>query len=77
MLTRVKIGMVNFYSPTKSRSSMVKTELSQFVSRVFHGSPKALANFLIDSDNLELKEIVAIRELLEKREKELRSKDHD
>ena len=38
MLKREKIGMVNFFIPTKSRAKMVEDELSQFVSRVFHGS---------------------------------------
>jgi len=74
MLKREKIGMVNFYSPTKSRNSMVKAEFSFFLSRVFNGSIQALADFLMDSDNLELKDLQAIKQLVDKKEKELGKK---
>jgi BlaI family penicillinase repressor len=74
MLKREKIGMVNFYTPAKSRQRMIKDELSLFVSRAFHGSVPALANFLIDSNNLGQEEIQAIKELLDKKAKELGSK---
>jgi len=78
MLKCEKIGMVNFYSPTKSRKSMVTTELAAFVSQIFHGSVPELASFVIDSHNLGLKEIQTIKQLLEKKEKALEGKNnHD
>ena len=77
MLKCEKIGMVNFYTPVKSRKSMMKAELSGIASQMFQGSVPALANFLIDTNNLELKEIESIKELLNEKEKKLRSKQHD
>jgi len=67
-----KIGLVNFYTPTKSREEMVKAEMSSLVSRVFHGSSRALANYLVTSDDLSLEEIEEIKKLFEKKEAELK-----
>ena len=74
LLERKKIGLVNFYSPTRSREQMVRSEMSVLVSRIFHGSMPALANYLINSENLSLEEIETIKKLLKKRENELRKK---
>lgn len=74
MLKREKIGMVNFYSPQISRKNMVNTEFSFFLSRVFKGSVQSMANFLINSGDLDLEDIQTIKEFIEKREKELRSR---
>ncbi len=71
-LKHEKIGMVNFYAPTRSRNQMVKTELSTLVSRVFNGSVPAMANFLLDSEKLSLDEIKAIKALLTQKESELK-----
>ena len=73
MLKREKIGMVNFYTPKKSRKNMVKSEFSFFLSRVFNGSIQALADFLMDSDNLNTKDLKAIKMLVDKKEKELKA----
>jgi len=72
-----KIGMVNFYTPVKSRKSMMKAELSGIASQMFQGSVPALANFLIDTNYLGLDEIESIKELLKEKEKKLRSKQND
>jgi predicted transcriptional regulator len=74
LLKREKIGLVNFYSPVISRSQIVKTEMSSVVSRVFNGSVPAFANFLINFEELTLKEIKEIKLILDKKENELRSK---
>jgi BlaI family penicillinase repressor len=76
-LTHKKIGLVNFYTPLKSRNEMVKSELSGMISRVFHGSVPAMANSLIDSQNLSLKEIEEIKALLYQKESKIRSKGDD
>ena len=74
LLKRKKQGLVNFYKPTKSRDQMIKSEMSQLISRKFSGSIPALANYLINSENLTLKEVETIKALLDKKETELRSK---
>ncbi len=72
MLKSRKIGLVNFYTPVMSRNDIVKTEMKNMVSRVFNGSVPALANYLIDSEDLSLEEIQKIKELLNKREQRLK-----
>ncbi|NOZ74927.1 MAG: BlaI/MecI/CopY family transcriptional regulator [FCB group bacterium] len=77
MLNRKKIGLVNFYTPVVPRHLLVKTEVSTIVSRIFDGSVPALANYLIDSENLSLEEINDIKNLLDKKEQQLLGQDND
>lgn len=74
LLVPKKIGLVNFYAPTKTRVEMVERETSSLVSRIFHGSVPALANFLIDSDSLTLDEIAKIKKAISQKEKDLKGK---
>lgn len=67
-----KIGLVNFYTPVKSREDMVQVETTNLVSRIFHGSVPALANYLIDSQDLSLVEIKEIKRILAAKENELK-----
>lgn len=76
-LQREKIGSVNFFLPTNSRKKMVHAELSHFVSRIFAGSMYSLANFLLNSDDIDLDELETIKALVEKREKELKEQQDD
>ncbi len=76
MLSREKIGLVNFYSPTQPRRSLVKSEVATMISRIFKGSAPALANYLIDTENLSLEEIAAMKNLLDSKEKQLRESDN-
>jgi BlaI family penicillinase repressor len=71
-LDREKTGMVNFYTPAKTRRQVVQRETSNLLSRVFHGSVPALASHLLRSEDLTLEEIKEIRAMLEKRAGELR-----
>ena len=75
-LTGQKIGMVNFYTPTKSRDEMVHAETNILVSRIFHGSVPALANYLIDSQDFSLSEIKEIKLLLAEKESELKRNEN-
>jgi len=76
-LSREKIGLVNFYKPTKNRRSFVKTEVGIMVNRIFKGSASSLANYLIDSEKLTLDEIDDIRNLLAAKEKQLKELEND
>ena len=73
-LRRKKTGLVNFYTPTRSRDQLARVETSSLISRVFDGSVPALANHLIESSNLSLEEIEAIRKMLDRKTKDLRRK---
>ncbi len=72
VLSAEKIGLVNFYAPTKTRVQMVEQETSSLVSRIFNGSVPALANFLIDSQSLTLDEIENIKKAIDQKERDLK-----
>ena len=71
-LVRRKTGMVNFYTPSKTRRHVVRKETANLVSRIFKGSVPAMASHLLKSEDLTLEEIKGIRKLLDERAKELR-----
>ncbi len=73
-LKREKIGLVNFYKPTKKRETMIEKATESFVERVFGGSFQALANYLVRSDSLTKEEINELKKILEQKAKE---KNHD
>ena len=74
-LHRCKVGLVNFYEPTCTRGEMARTETAAIVSEVFGGSIPALTNSLLSLEDVDLDEIARIKELLEKRERELREEE--
>jgi len=71
LLERRKIGLVNFYKPTRSREELVRAEMTALVSRVFDGSIPALANTLLSLDDLTLDEVRRIKKLIDEKEREL------
>ncbi len=73
-LKREKIGLVNFYKPTRKRETMIEKATESFVERVFGGSFQALANYLVRSDSLTKEEINELKKILEQKAKE---KNHD
>jgi predicted transcriptional regulator len=77
VLKRRKIGMVNFYTPLRSRDEVVTAEMSSVLSKIFDGSVTALANSFISMEAVNLEEIERIKQILKKKEKELRSKNND
>ena len=72
LLRRRKTGLVNFYTPTRSKGEMVQAEMTRMVSRIFGGSIPAVADSLLSLDNLSLDQIDQIKNLLEEKEKELK-----
>lgn len=72
LLTHEKTGLVNFYTPTKSKEDVTRSEMASLVTRVFGGSIPALANSLLSLDDLSLEEIDRIRALIDEKERELR-----
>ena len=72
LLRRKKTGLVNFYSPSRTKEDVIKSEMSSLVSRVFGGSIPALANSLLSLEDLSLEEIEKIKTLIDKRAQELR-----
>ena len=76
-LNRKKIGLVNFYKPARSRSQIVKSEISSLTSRIFQGSTPAFANFLINNQSLSLEDIEAIKLELSRKENEIKGGKDD
>ena len=72
VLDRKKIGLVNFYTPKKSREELVRTEMNSLIKRIFHGSVPALTNFLLAREDFDLDEISELKKLLEVKERELK-----
>lgn len=72
VLRRAKVGLVNFYSAVQTREELAGREMSSLVDRVFRGSIPALASSLLSLDRIEPEEIERIRELIDRRERELK-----
>jgi len=70
-LAKKKIGLVNFYKPKIKRGEAVRRETQSFVKKVFDGSFQDLANYLVESDNLTLKDIEQLKKLIQSKEEEL------
>ena len=73
-LKKSKIGLVNFYYPVQVKKDIVVNETSGFVKRVYNGSFKALANYIVDSDTLSLNEIKELKKLIKQKEVQLKEK---
>jgi predicted transcriptional regulator len=71
LLRRRKVGLVNFYSPKRTREQMAQAEMDALVDRVFGGSLPALASSLLTRDDLDRRELAKIRKVLEEREREI------
>ena len=72
LLSRDKIGMVGFYTPTNSREKTTLEETSRLVTKVFGGSIPAVASSLMSLDDLDLDDIAEIKRLIRRREEELK-----
>jgi predicted transcriptional regulator len=72
LLWREKTGLVNFYSPTRTKEEVIKAEMTSLVSRMFGGSIPALANSLLSLEDLSLEEIGTIKALIDQKEQELK-----
>ena len=72
LLSRDKIGLVGFYSPTRTRDEATRQETSRLVTRIFGGSIPAVANSLMSLDDVGLDDLAEIKRLIEEREDELK-----
>jgi len=71
-LEKKKIGMVNFYKPTKTREEVAHEETRSLVSKIFGGSFLSLAHFLINSPQLSEEDMKELKAFLDAKEKELK-----
>ncbi len=70
-LEKEKIGLVNFYTPTQKRDSVVKKEINYFVDKVFRGSMPQFVKHFIDAEDLSSDDITELKKLIEDKEDNL------
>ena len=68
LLSKQKIGLVNFYHAQVDKKTILKHATENLVSRAFNGSFFSLAAFLVDSPNLSSEELEKIKELIRSKE---------
>lgn len=70
LLSKQKIGLVNFYHALVDKKMVLKQATENLVSRAFNGSFFNLAAFLVDSPNLSNEELEKIKKLIKSKEDE-------
>jgi predicted transcriptional regulator len=60
-------GRAHVYAPSIKRKEVIKTTVSDFLSRLFGGDPKPLVQFLADDGKIDEEDIKRLRELIRKR----------
>lgn len=68
LLSKQKIGLVNFYHARIDKKKLLKHAMENLVSRAFNGSFFNLAAFLVESPNLSSEELEKIKELIKSKE---------
>lgn len=68
LLSKQKIGLVNFYHAQADKKTILKHATEKLVSRAFNGSFFSLAAFLVDSPNLSSEELEKIKDLIKNKE---------
>ena len=71
-LTSEREGRVDVYSAAVSRREVAKHSLNTLLRHLFGGSPRALVSELLESDDITLEEVRAIRAELDERFRERR-----
>ena len=67
-LTKEKIGLVNFYTPTRKREQVVHKEMNYFIDKVFRGSMPHFIKYFIGRESLSPEEIAELKEIIEQKE---------
>jgi predicted transcriptional regulator len=75
LLRRSKIGLVNFYEPTRTKEEAARAEMAGVATRVFGGSIPAMASALLSLEGVDRHEIERLRELLDQKASELEEED--
>jgi BlaI family penicillinase repressor len=65
VLTKKKIGLVNFYSSTITKDSLLSKESNSFLNRGFNGSFSNFASFLFKKDKLSKKDVEDLKKLID------------
>lgn len=70
-------GRVYYYQPAVSQDCAGQTLVGELVDRVFDGSPSELVNHLLDTDQVDARELQRIKKLILKQEEQLRKQSEN
>jgi BlaI family penicillinase repressor len=70
VLSKEKVGMVNFYSAVMSRQEAMGKETQSLASRLFKGSFGELATYLVESGEMSSEDLDALRKRIERHKRE-------
>ena len=72
LVTHHSVDRVYYYEAAVSEDSAGQTLVGEFVERIFDGSPSELVNHLLDSDQVDAKELQRIKKLVQEHEARLK-----
>ncbi|MBS1272135.1 MAG: Penicillinase repressor [Candidatus Marinimicrobia bacterium] len=75
-LTKEKIGLVNFYTPTRKREQVIHKEMHYFINKVFRGSMPQFVKYFIGEESLSEQEITELKEVIREKEDTLKGENH-
>ncbi|KPK87050.1 hypothetical protein AMJ80_12750 [bacterium SM23_31] len=73
-LKKEKFGPINIYKPLKNREEAVSKEANIFMNKVFGGSFKEMAHFMLDNSKLSDTEFSELKKLIQQRESKQKGK---
>lgn len=76
-LKKEKFGPINIYKPLKKREEAVSKEATIFMEKVFGGSFKEMAHFMLGSSELSDAEFAELKKLIQHRENKQKGKNND
>jgi len=76
-LNKEKFGPINIYKPLKKREEAVSKEANIFMEKVFGGSFKEMAHFMLGNSELSDAEFAELKNLIQHRENKQKGKNND
>jgi predicted transcriptional regulator len=77
LVTHRSVDRVYYYRAAVSEGRAGQTLVGEFVERIFDGSPSELVNHLLDSDQVDAKELKRIKQLVQEHEAKLKKQPGD
>lgn len=68
LLTKRKLGMVNFFQAAIPRDQLQRTAMEKFINRAFRGNIGQLASFLVNDFELSTDELQQLKALISQKE---------
>ena len=68
-LKRRKVGGLYQYSPTEERGRVISKLIGQFLDKVLDGSPTPFVTYLLEKEDLNPKQVAALRKIAQELEK--------